>query len=180
MNSRSLPVLILVAIGATCSAVRAPAAIDMFAKLDGLEGESTDAAHHGWIDLVSFSHGMSAPAGSMTGGGRTAGKATADELTVTKAIDKTTPMLNRACCRGEHFRRLTLECAQPSDHRVFLVLTFEDVLVTAVSASGTASAPESRPMETVKFAFSRITWEYRPEGGPAVKSVWDGALSKSW
>ncbi|MCG7907927.1 MAG: type VI secretion system tube protein Hcp, partial [Candidatus Thiodiazotropha taylori] len=30
-------------------------------KIDGIDGESTDDQHKGWIELVSISHGVSQP-----------------------------------------------------------------------------------------------------------------------
>ncbi|MCU7860874.1 MAG: type VI secretion system tube protein Hcp, partial [Candidatus Thiodiazotropha sp. (ex Lucinoma kastoroae)] len=36
-------------------------AVDMFMKIEGVDGESTDDAHNKWIELLSFSHGVSQP-----------------------------------------------------------------------------------------------------------------------
>ena len=168
------PAMCLAVALATAIAPDARAAIDMFIKIGDIQGESTNAAHGGWIELESFSHGISAPSAAGAGGGRGAGKVTMEDLVLVKKIDKTTPLLNKACCRGEHLRKVQLECARPSDGRVFLVITYEDVLITGVSASGVAAGAATRPSETVKISFSRINWEFRPEdGSPTVHAGWD-------
>jgi type VI secretion system secreted protein Hcp len=47
-------------------------ALDMFCKIDGIDGESTDDAHADWIELLSYSHGVSQPvSGASRSGGRT-------------------------------------------------------------------------------------------------------------
>ena len=33
-------------------------AVDMFLKIDGVDGESTDSAHDKWIEILSYSHGL--------------------------------------------------------------------------------------------------------------------------
>ena len=37
------------------------AAINLYLKVDGIEGESKDEAHQGWIDLSSFQFGATGP-----------------------------------------------------------------------------------------------------------------------
>lgn len=40
------------------------AAFDAFLKIDGVKGEATDSGHQGWIEVASFSWGVSNPTGS--------------------------------------------------------------------------------------------------------------------
>ncbi len=45
-------------------------AFDAFLKIDGIPGESTDDKHKDWIEILSFSHGLSqAATGSRSSGG---------------------------------------------------------------------------------------------------------------
>lgn len=44
-------------------------AVDMFMKIDGVDGESTDDAHKKWIELLSYSHGVSQPTSGASGTG---------------------------------------------------------------------------------------------------------------
>ena len=34
---------------------------DMFMKVEGVDGESTDDQHQKWIELLSYSHGVAQP-----------------------------------------------------------------------------------------------------------------------
>jgi len=51
-------------------------AIDMFLKLDSIQGENTDSKHTGEIELVSFSHAVS---NQTTAGSGTSGSGTGKE-----------------------------------------------------------------------------------------------------
>jgi len=61
-----------------------------FLQLDGLPGESADSKHKDWIDILSFSWGVSQT--SSTGGGG-AGKVNFQELHVTSRVSSASPML---------------------------------------------------------------------------------------
>ena len=43
-------------------------AFDTFVKIEGIAGESTDDKHKDWIELLSFSHGMSQPVSGSAAG----------------------------------------------------------------------------------------------------------------
>ena len=49
-------------------------AADYFLQITGIDGESTDAKHKGWIDVESWSWGETNPGVRATGGGAGAGK----------------------------------------------------------------------------------------------------------
>ncbi|THJ33276.1 type VI secretion system tube protein Hcp [Lampropedia aestuarii] len=55
---------------------------DFFIKIDGISGESKDSKHAGWIDVLSFSYGVSQSSSSFTGGGAGVGKANFDATVV--------------------------------------------------------------------------------------------------
>jgi len=68
-NRRGLFVFVLLLCAAPCFA-----AVDAFLKIDGIKGESTDTSHKDWIEISSFSWGMSRAIGGV--GGVTQGCAT--------------------------------------------------------------------------------------------------------
>jgi type VI secretion system secreted protein Hcp len=51
-------------------------AFDIFLKIDGIKGESSDAQHREEIELASFSWGASQQGTTSSGGGAGAGKTT--------------------------------------------------------------------------------------------------------
>ena len=81
-------------------------AVDMFLKIDGVEGESKDQSHRDWIDVLSFDMSVSRPIGPGAGGGRAGGQAAeASDLSLSKYIDKSSPKLVLACCDGKAYPR---------------------------------------------------------------------------
>ena len=78
-------------------------AVDMYLKIDGVAGESTDSKHKSEIDVLSFSWGATQSASGAFGGGSGAGKVNILDLGITKRMDKSTPVLLAHCCTGKHF-----------------------------------------------------------------------------
>lgn len=159
-------------------------AVDMFLKIDGIDGESTDDAHKKWIEVQSYSHGVSQPvSGASATGGRTGGRADFQNLSVVKTIDNATPDLNIKCAKGQHIKQVELElCLATGDKHTFMKYTLSDCIVASVRAGG-ASAGESKPLEEVSFAYGKCKWEYTPidnEGKPgsATDRTWNLEINK--
>lgn len=166
---------------ALCYAVlmlSARGAMDMFLKIEGISGESDDTQHQDWIEILSYSHGVSQPAGgiSSVGGARSAGRVDHDDFAFVKELDKATPLLNLNCCSGTHITKATLEVfeAGTTPRRIY-VLELYDVIVTAVRPSG--SVDDNRPIEDVTLNYGRIAWiytEYDISGhGTDIETGWD-------
>ena len=154
-------------------------AVDIFLKIDGIDGESTDDAHDKWIEVLSYSHGVSQPVSGASGtGGRTGGRADFQDFIVTKTVDAATPDLNLACCNGKHISKIEVEfCLATEDKHKFLKYELENVIVSSISSSGGAGDLGSKPTETVSFAYGKIKWEYTPvddtgSPGAAVDRTW--------
>ena len=86
------------------------AAVDAFIWFDNVPGESSDAAHKGWIEVSSFSWGASGHSniGSASSGGG-AGKVSMHEIVITKPTDRSSPLLRTAAANGRHFNAVKLE-----------------------------------------------------------------------
>lgn len=159
-------------------------AADMFLKFEGIDGESTDDKHKDWIEILSFSHGVSQPvtAASRTGG-RTGGRADFQNLTFTKIVDKGTPDLMLHCANGKHIPKVELECCLATeDKHTFMKYTLTDVIVASVNSNGSVQAGENKPMETVSLAYGTIKSEYTPissdgKAGGTVDRTWDLTLN---
>lgn len=138
-------------------------AVDMFMKIDGVDGESSDDAHDKWIEILSYSHGVSQPvSGASATGGRTGGRADFQDLVVMKTIDNATCDLNIKCAKGEHIPMIELElCLATGDKHCFMKYVLEDCIVTSISPGGSQS-DEIKPTEQVSFAYGKIKWEYTP------------------
>ena len=134
--------------------------VDIFLKIEKINGESTDAKHTDDIDVLAWSWGMASPASFADGGKANTGSASFQDITITKFFDKSTPSLLLNCANGTRIGKMELFVRkQGKDPAEFLVITFEEVLVTSVSTGG--SGGEDRLVENVSFAFGRIRLEYK-------------------
>ena len=136
-------------------------AVDVFAKLGDIKGESIDDKHKDEIEVLSYSWGVS-NAGSMsfgTGGGE--GKATFHDLSFTHKIDKASPVLMQACATGVHLKEGTITHRKAGKgQQEYLVIKMNDIIVTGVTHGGSGADGSS---ENVSIAFAKVNLEYKPQ-----------------
>jgi type VI secretion system secreted protein Hcp len=133
--------------------------VSVFLKLDGIEGESTDARHAKEIDVTAWSFGVTNPGGPHSGGGSGTGRATFTDVAVTKVLDKATPALLLAVASGRHIAKGRLTVTSAGPHPIdILVVDLQDVLVTTCVLADTAD--DGRPVENVAFSFTKIRVGY--------------------
>ncbi|WGZ94394.1 MAG: type VI secretion system tube protein Hcp [Candidatus Thiothrix putei] len=151
-------------------------AVDMFCKIDGIDGESTDDKHAKWIEIDSYTCGVSQPVSGKNVGGLTGGKADFQPFGIVKTVDAATPDLHTYCANGKHIPKVEIECCLATeDKHVFMKYTLEDAIVSSITATG--SVDDVRPAEKVTFAYGKIKWDYTPidkTGKPGA------ALSRAW
>ena len=135
-------------------------AVDTFLQIDGIPSESTDDRHAKWIEVLSFSHGVSqmASASQSSAGGKTVARCDHQDFSIVKELDKASPLLNLNCCNGTHINKMTLElCRAGGDKQPYMRYTFEGVIVSSVSIGGGGGGI---PTESVTFNYSKINWIY--------------------
>ncbi len=121
-------------------------AFDCFMKFDVIAGESTDDKHKDWVEILSFSHGVSQkPSGSSSsGGGRSSQRCDHQDFSIVKTLDKASPKLALFCCNGQHIQKINLElCRAAGDKQKYMEFILSDVIVSSVRPGG--SAKERRP-----------------------------------
>jgi type VI secretion system secreted protein Hcp len=157
------------------------AAVDYFLKIDGIEGESTDAKHTGWLDVDSWSWGESQPQQPPTGGGGGAGKVRFQEFQFTTRVSKASPKLFLACAGGQHIKEAQLVGRKAGKaQQDFLTWTLSDVLVAAYQTGGTE---QELPLDSVSLNFSKISVAYKAQKADgsldtAVTAGWDSKTNK--
>ena len=157
---------------------------DVFLKVDGIKGESTDAFHKDEIELVGWSWGATEVFILSGGGGTVGGKPKFANLVVTKHVDRASPKLLRACLKVTHIRDVVLTQRRAGAGKLnFLVITLKDALVTSLNDVESDAAP--RPMETVQFNFAKVIYEVipqKPNGQPDTPVIlrWDVKTSKEF
>ncbi len=156
---------------------------DVFMRIDNIKGESTDDKHKEWIEVESFSHGMSNTGGTSFGGGGGAGKPVHQDFNVVKKLDKASPKLYSALNTGEHIKEVIIEVVRAGgDKQKYMEYKMTDVLITSMQISGNPAS--DRPIESVSLNYAKIEWTYtqtdetgKPMGD--VQSGWDIAQNKA-
>jgi len=159
-------------------------ACDIFLHIDGIKGESMDAAHNEWIEALLFASEATQPTGGALArqGARTGAKVEFSDLTIGKVIDKATPYLYLHCCTGKHIPNVEIEfCQAGGEKQVFFRIKLKDVIISSVRH--TVDANTQTQLELVSFHFGRIEWEYTPfdtrgKPGASVKTFWDLVTNK--
>ena len=151
-------------------------AVDMFLKIEGIAGESSDHAHGEEIDVLAWSWGMSQSGTTHMGGGGGAGKVNVQDVSFTKYVDKASPDLMLGCCNGKHFPKAMLTVRKAGENPVeYIKITMEPVLVTSVSTGG--SGGEDRLTENVTLNFAKVKTEYTPQADDGTE---EAALEYGW
>lgn len=159
-------------------------AVDMFIKLDTVEGECTDSVHTGEIDLLSWSFAANQTGTSNTGGGSGAGRVSIQDLTLTKKVDKSSPTLFALCCSGQHLETADLTVRKAGGEALeYLVVKMEHVLITGFQTTG--SDGQDQLVEQITLNFKRVGLVYTPQlddgtGGPEVAGGWDIGANLAW
>ena len=121
-------------------------AFDCFLKIETIPGESTDDKHKDWIEVLSFSTGISqGSAGSRsTAGARSSGRADFADFTVVHSLDKASPKLALACAKGEHIKTVTMTLNRAAGNKEqYMEYKLEDVLVSSVNSSGSMQSADT-------------------------------------
>jgi type VI secretion system secreted protein Hcp len=157
-------------------------AVDMFLDIEGeISGESQDKTHKDTIDVLAWSWGMSQSGSFHLGGGGGAGKANFQDISLTKYIDKASPVLMLYCANGDHFTKAQLIVRKAGKKPLeYLKIEMKKVLVTSVSTGG--SGGEDKLTENVSLNFAEVFVKYieqTPEGGEGAKPEfkWDIAAN---
>jgi type VI secretion system secreted protein Hcp len=159
-------------------------AVDAFLKIDKVQGESTDSNHQGWIEILSYHHGITQPASSTASstGGASAERVNFGDFSITKLVDMASPKIFEAGCTGRHIPEVIVEvCRAGGDKQKYLVIKMQQVLITSYVHDGGSDFP----VEGVSFNPGKFTMEYirqsRVDGTPggSVMAGWDLIANKT-
>ena len=160
--------------------VATQAASEIFMKVDGIPGDSTDDKHKNEIVLANYAYSFFQTGATSTGGGGGVGRLTVTPFTVTKFIDSSSPRLALACASGQHFRQVDIVVREVSRDQVeFIKFKLEDVTITSFNASFNKEySANTAPIEQVQLTFAVIEMSFIPvkadgSAGTEVKMRWD-------
>ena len=128
-----------------------------------IPGESTDAAHAGWIDAYGLDGGAVNVSG---GGGGGSGVTNFDDIAILKGTDKATPLLFDQIARGLITPLVTIEVCRTAPAQCYYKVELTNAQVANIDLSGSScvGAGACTPVQTesVSFRYTRIRWTYTP------------------
>jgi type VI secretion system secreted protein Hcp len=145
-------------------------AVDMFLKIDGIDGEVTSPGHEDEIQVLSWSWSMSNS--STLGGGGSAGAVAFEDIVITKELDKATPLLMQKCAAGQPISNVELyvtPASAPMEN--FYIISIPDALVTSVKTGGASGDIVLTEEITLNFAEVEVTYDM--PGEPPVVFYWN-------
>ncbi|SEF73538.1 Hcp family type VI secretion system effector [Marinobacterium lutimaris] len=172
-------------------------AFDTYLKIDGIPGESLDDKHMDWIELKGFDFGASqaTSATASSAGGASAERVNLSEFSIQKLVDKASPKLFEACCKGQHIKEIVMHVNRAGGDKVrYVEIKMEEVIVSSTEMQGTSASSSYEqddkddkidlPYEKVKFNYARIKVTYTQQkrsdgqGGGNVAGGWDRTRNK--
>ncbi len=137
-----------------------------YMKFDGVDGESKDEMHRDWIDIESWSWGVSR--NSDRASGLPTGKRQHRPLNFTKYVDKATPKLFEFCTEGNNAKEVTIELTRTDadgQQVTYLLIHLENVRVSSYNISGGSDdGGDIRPTESVTLNYERIRFTHIESG----------------
>jgi type VI secretion system secreted protein Hcp len=141
-------------------------AVDMFLKIEGeitgdIQGDVTEAGKEGWIECISYQHSVVSPRDAASG--LPTGKRQHKPFTITKAIDKASPLLYKVLIDNENLLYVDLYFYEDTEH--YFTIRLEDAHIASMQTFippdplDTVASGE-RPIEQVTFVYGKIIWTH--------------------
>lgn len=141
----------------------------MFIKFEGVDGEAQDSSYRGWCNALSFSQGQSLPDGGVVGPTRQRGNVVFENIVVVKELDKASPKLAEAVCKGTVFPKVEIHLTRSyTNTGLVTYYTYElnNVLIVGYRIGGSGYS-EHIPTEEISLSFEeiKVTYTEIDEGG---------------
>jgi type VI secretion system secreted protein Hcp len=140
----------------------------------GIPGDGTAHATTD-IEVLSWQWGLSTPGATATGALKS-GRANFQDLSITKFVDKASPLLFQACAGGQVIKTVTLyvmpKAGTAGD-------SSQVSLTNAHCGQVSNSNGGDRPTESISFTYQKITFDYKTAATGHVSHMgWDLAQNK--
>ena len=158
-------------------------AFDAYLKIDSIPGEATDEDHKDWIQIQSFDHGVMQPHDANQGIGASGGRGRGEvsDVSITKLVDKASPLLFLRCCDGQNLKTVKINVIRQVDKK--LQYMKYELSNTTVSSATVSAGGDVTPIESVSLNFTKIKQIYtpvKPDNTPdtEVQFEWDNETGK--
>ncbi len=150
-----------------------------YIKFDGVDGEAQDKDHKGWSDIASFGQGLNQPGGAATGATRRRGDVVMDDISISKELDKASPKIAEAICKGKVFPKVEIQLTASytdAGRVTYYAYELKNVLITSYNIGGSGQS-EDVPMEDFSLNFEEIKVTYTEADSQGKKK---GNVEYSW
>lgn len=137
---------------------------DIFVKIEGIGGESTETTHIDWIDAESFQFGISSPFSSSGG---TTGRPESKGFMITKELDISSPQLAKYLLEGRHIPKVIVDIVKKDTGAIIMQYELSEVTINSIEVNsevpgkGEILGKNERPIEDVIMNFGKIKWLYQ-------------------
>ncbi len=155
----------------------------VFAKYDGIDGESKDANHDKWIDVLNVDWGASLPNAGVSSA-KMKSIPIVQDFVITVEYDKASPKLQEKCLLGEVIPKLEIEqtATYGGAREVYLKYELKNVMITSfqISASGNDEVGPPTVVYSTNFEEIKVTYtEYDHEGSAKGQTVYEYSVAKN-
>ena len=134
----------------------------------------------GWLELGSFSVGVTQTGTVASGGGAGAGKASATDLSLTLGSSAELLQLEDALTSGKHLTNLEIEAYHVGSNGKQLVdqYVFQDLFVTSLQTFDSVS--NSVSVDFAKFSRGHVEYDAKGQVGPPTEAGWDFVANRTF
>lgn len=111
--------------------------------------------------VKAFTHAVKIPRDA--GSGQPTGRRTHDPMTISKLIDKSSPLLFNALTTGETLTKVEIKWYRPGfagKQEHFYTMELEDAVIVNIETSMGTEAGLISPIEKVSLSYRKITWRH--------------------
>ncbi len=139
-------------------------------KIDTIVGESVLVGYEGWIDVQSWSWGLTNTGSPSGGGGAGAGKAVFQDFAWLQGLDRSAIPLFLGVATGKHFKDATLDVIKPGGKKAepFFEMIFANTVLTSFHLSGSGSGQTA----TASLFYDKVKLRYRPQKADGSLDAW--------
>jgi type VI secretion system secreted protein Hcp len=152
-----------------------------FVNFGDIKGEATEKDHKDWVVATKVEFEVVQPPSStqQTAGGRSAEAVEFSEFKIQKLVDKASPKLFEASCKGTHIPEVVVDYTRASGDSAikYLEIKLKEVLISGITHLADPRTEHQFPSEEIRMTFGAIEKTYtqqKPDGkaGGNVAAKW--------
>jgi type VI secretion system secreted protein Hcp len=132
-----------------------------YLKIGDIKGESTRASHKDWIPIETVLDLAAIPDNEKSGAARTRGDVVLSDIQVTKALDRSSPLLREAITQNRVFPTATIEFLHDDGRAAYYRMELTNVSVSRVETT----IADSASVEVIELSYEAISWRYSGQNG---------------